>query len=65
MRTTLANPFRTVIAGQIVDLDDKEAQSLIKGGFAEAVGDNKIAPTEAAVVPMTEIAAAKNKGRKP
>jgi len=38
MRTTMAGPERTVIAGKVADLPDAEARDLIKGGYAEAVG---------------------------
>jgi len=45
MRTTIANAKITAIAGSVINVSDKEADELIKGGYAEVV---KAAPVKAA-----------------
>jgi hypothetical protein len=45
MRTTIANAKITAIAGSVIDVPEKEAAELIKGGYAEIV---KEAPVKAA-----------------
>jgi hypothetical protein len=37
MRTCIANATVTAIAGSIIDVSEKEAAELIKGGYAEAI----------------------------
>jgi hypothetical protein len=37
MRTTIANAKITAIAGSVIDVTEKEAEELLKGGYAEQV----------------------------
>jgi hypothetical protein len=45
MRTTIANAKITAIAGSVIDVTEKEAEELLKGGYAEQI---KAAPVKAA-----------------
>jgi len=42
MRTTIANAKVTAVSGSIIDVSEKEAAELIKGGYAEAVKEKPV-----------------------
>lgn len=42
MRTTIANAKITAIAGSVIDVTDKEADELVKGGYAEQVKEASV-----------------------
>ena len=46
MRTCIANAKVTAIAGSVIDVSEKEAAELIKGGYAEAVKEKKAEPVK-------------------
>ena len=48
MRTTIANAKITAIAGSVIDVSEKEAEELLKGGYAE---QDKIIPAKVVVKP--------------
>lgn len=51
MRTTIANAKITAIAGSVIDVTEKEAEELVKGGYAEQV---KEIPVKTAVKQAAE-----------
>ncbi len=60
MKTIYASPTRTIHAGQVVEMEDKEAKMLIEGGYAIV---HKAAKQSAKADDNEDKAADKKRGR--